>query len=124
MLHASIEEGRGLPGKSLQVMNPQPSTSLQSRAGLPLLLVGVGLTLWWGAMALKLVRMPLLVHPYLDWVVVLSMVLMLVGAALLFLKARRFRRAARHVRMEAHRRSRALFTENSRLHREQEQRGL
>jgi hypothetical protein len=99
-------------------MNPQPSTSLQSRAGLPLLLLGLALTLLWGGMALKLVRMPLLVHSYLDWVVVLSMVLMLAGAGLLFFKAHRGRKVAKRMRLDAHRRSRALFSEKSRLYKE------
>jgi hypothetical protein len=102
-------------------MNPQPSTSLKSRAGLPLLLLGVAFTLLWGAMAFELVRMPLFVHSYLDWVVVLSMVLMLVGAALLFFKAYSGRKVAKRMRLDAHRRSRALFSEKSRLHREQQQ---
>jgi hypothetical protein len=101
-------------------MNPQPSTSLQSRAGLPLLLLGLALTLLWGGMALKLVRMPLLVHSYLDWVVVLSMVLIAAGAGLIFQKSRRTMQAEKQMRMEVHRRSRALFSEKSRLHREEQ----
>ncbi len=53
----------------------------------------MALTVLWmsvfGAKVLHLVSVPLLVHPYLDWVVVLSMVLMLAGAGLIFQKPRR-----------------------------------
>ncbi len=96
----------------------------QNGAGLLLILAGMALTVLWmsvfGAKVLHLVSVPLLVHPYLDWVVVLGMVLIAAGAALLFFKAHRGRKVAKRMRMDAHRRSRALFSEKSRLHREEQ----
>jgi len=96
----------------------------QNGAGLLLLLAGMALTVLWmsvfGAKVLHMVSVPLLVHPYLDWVVVLSMVLIAAGAGLIFQKSRRTMQAEKQMRMEVHRRSRALFSEKSRLHREEQ----
>jgi len=88
-----------------------------------LLFIGVTVTFSslaiFAAMALGVMKLPIVVHKYLDWLVILGLTLIVAGGMVLWFNGYRSKRAHEQMRLNEHRESRSLFFEQAKKHREE-----